>query len=622
MDVKDKKIETIFHRKKRYNNKFLNVTSSSLLTDCYQCSMGPCQIVHDALPLALKLIHRQKTKGICGDTLNTIIAKNLLSSLIKGTTATLIQAKYITSFLLDTSSRIKNERKLEQIAEKFNITLDKKEVTVFSNSPLLHLEQLQEEIALKALNDIENSTSNSPMSFISKYLPKRELQSLVEINILPNSASSEILSANHLCTMGVNSNPEEFLIQGFRLGLTNLGAMIMTSEFQDIFLLPSQLVTSKVGLGVLEEAKVNIILIGHTPLLGDKIIQLSRTNEMIGNAHAQGAREINVVGIGCVGNKLLGRGGITSIGGIYQQELAICTGIVETVVADFGCVYPNLQEIASLFHTKFINIQGVKDIDNKALEIVDTSIKNFTNRKKTTYLDSSKKPITFSAGFSFEGLVDILTKLNSNDPIKPLLDWLVSDEIHGFALLIGCSELNEDYLQMIKELLKKNILILGVGCSIYSCIKAGLLNANAVVEYTGRELGNVLCSLARIANVEKSLPPIWHFGGIIDFSHILNLIFAISTRLDIRLRDIPIVALVHEFGIEKPTTIGFGILSLGIPVHFGFNQSIMNSNLITELLTKKTSELFEGRIILETEPLQVTKLLIGSIDEKRIGLNI
>lgn len=48
----------------------------------------------------------------------------------------------------------------------------------------------------------------------------------------------------------------------------------------------------------------------------------------------------------------------------------------------------------------------------------------------------------------------------------------------------------------------------------------------------------------------------------------------------------------------------------------------MNSNLITELLTKKTSELFEGRIILETEPLQVTKLLIGSIDEKRIGLNI
>ncbi len=254
------------------------------------------------------------------------------------------------------------------------------------------------------------------------------------------------------------------------------------------------------------------------------------------------------------------------------------------------------------------------------MEVIDTAIENFIRRKKFTYLD--KKPTTFLAGFSFEGLLDILAKLNSNDPLKPLLDWLVSGEIHGFALLIGCTKLESAHLQIIKELLKKNILILAAGCSIYSCIEAGLLSANTSIEYTGRNLGNVLCKLARIANVEKTLPPVWHFGSVIDFSHILKLLFAISTRLDIKLKDIPIAAIVHELGIEKPTSIGFGILTLGIPVHFGLNQSIISNNLIAKVLPKKVSELFEGRIILETNPLQAAKLLIGSIDEKRIGLNI
>jgi carbon-monoxide dehydrogenase catalytic subunit len=344
---------------------------------------------------------------------------------------------------------------------------------------------------------------------------------------------------------------------------------------------------------------------------------------MISKAKTYGATGINVFGIGCVGNELLAQGGISCIGQPSLQEFAISTGLVEVVVSDFGCVYPNLQQLANYFHTKFINTQGIKEVDeNKAIEIVDLAIKNFNKRKKPTRLETTKKPITFSAGFSFEECIDILAKLNSNDPLKPLLDWLVSDQIHGFALLVGCIKLESHHLQIIKELLKRNILILGAGCSIYSCIEAGLLNPNATIEYAGKELGNVLCSLAKIANVEKALPPIWHFGSIIDFVHILNLIFAISTRLDIRLRDIPIVAIVNELGIERPTSIGFGILSLGIPVHFGLQQHIVNSNLITNVLTKDVEDLFEGRIILETEPYQAAKLIIGSIDEKRIGLNI
>ncbi|MFH1562722.1 MAG: hypothetical protein ABIF11_04795 [Nitrospirota bacterium] len=586
----------------------------SLSTCCTQCSMGPCHVWRDDLPLHLKLLHRKKTKGSCGDTLNTILAKNILSSLIKGTVSTSIYAKHIASFLLDNSTRqasIKNEGKLEQIAKKLDIIVDKKE------------------IAQKALCDIENSEHN-PMTFISKYFPKLIMQNLTEINILPHSTSSEILSATHLLTMGTSSNPEDFLMQSFRLGLANLGTMIIASELQDAILPPAKLFTSKAGLGILDKDSVNIMLLGHLPLLGDRIIELSKSEEILNIVKTQEARGINVFGMGCVGNELLGRHGLCFGGSADQQEFAINTGLVEVVAADFGCVYPHLEEMVkglpcSSFHTKFIRYDQTKDIDNMAKEIVDTAIKNFTNRKK--FCKVTKPPITFtkqsfSAGFSFDECLGILTRLNPKDPLKPLLDWLVSNEIRGFALLIGCTKLNDAYIQIIKELLKKNILILTVGCSSYSCLEAGFLDANAIMEYTGRELGNVLCKLAKTTNIERALPSVWHFGSMIDFAHILNLLFAISTRLQIKLKDIPIVAIVNELGIEMPSAIGFGILSLGIPVHFGFNESIIRNDLITKILTEKVSELFEGRIILETDPSQAAKLLIGSIDEKRMGLNI
>lgn len=603
-EIKEQKVETVFHRQHQNKKIFglLDTSQNSLLTTCFQCTMGPCFIHHQNLPFPLKLISRKKLKGICGDRQSIIMARNLLSSVIKGSISTSIQAKFLASFLLETSSKIKNERKLQEISQRFEIAVDKKEV------------------ALKALNDIENSAS-SPMSFISKFLPSKIMEDLLKINIVPNSASSEFLWANHLCTMGGISNPEDFLIQSFRMGLVNLGTMMITSELQDTLLVPSRIGISKAGLEVLEEIFINIVLVGHSPLIGAKIIELATSDEMINKAKNQGARGINVLGLGCVGNEVSGRYHTPWLGSAYQQEFALNTGLVEIVVADAGCVYPNLQEIANSFHTQFIRTQEIKH-DKDALEVIERAIKNFTNRKKTMTLDSSQKAISFSAGFSFDELIDILSKIEANDPLKPLLNWLVSGEIHGLALLIGCTKLEDGYLQIIKELLKKNILILGVGCSIYSCIEAGFLSDQATVEYTGRELGNVLCSLAKITNLEKALPPIWHFGSLINFSHILKFICAISTRLEIKLKDIPIVALVNELGIEKPTAIGFGILTLGIPVHFGLNQSLMKSNLIDQVLTKKISELFEGSIILETDPLQAAKLLLGSIDEKRIGLNI
>ncbi len=460
---------------------------------CYQCAFGPCQITQDNRPFLLQLKHREKTKPICGDTIDTILARNLLSLLIKGTVSTAIYAKYIAELLLADQSLIKNEIKVQQIIKRFNeVPLDKKE------------------LISKALYDIENSGRN-PMSFISNYFPELIFKDLTELNMVPHSTSSEILSATHLLNMGISSNPEDFLRQGFRLGLANLGTMIIASEFKDTIL---------------------------------SSFKLSKS-----------------------GSEILGK------------------------------------------------------------EAVST--------------------MPFSAGFSFQKCLDILNRLNSTDPLKPLLDWLVSCDIRGFALLIGCTKLNDTYIQIIKELLKKNILILMAGCNSYSYneldsgesrfsesrfnesrfnesrfIETEFLNSDATIKYAGRELGNVLCNLSKVTHIERALPPIWHFGGMIDFANILNFLFAISTRLQIKLKDIPITAIVNELGIEKPSAIGFGILSLGIPVHFGFNESIINSNLVASILSQKTAELFDGRIILETDPTQAVKLLIGSIDEKRMELNI
>ncbi len=53
---------------------------------------------------------------------------------------------------------------------------------------------------------------------------------------------------------------------------------------------------SRIGLGVLDKDKVNVVIHGHVPLVAEKIVQLSEDRELLDKAYSYGAAGINIVG--------------------------------------------------------------------------------------------------------------------------------------------------------------------------------------------------------------------------------------------------------------------------------------------------------------------------------------
>ncbi|HEY9246166.1 MAG TPA: hypothetical protein VIO11_04890, partial [Candidatus Methanoperedens sp.] len=83
-------IETVFGRQAKYDESFLGISRSrcyfgSTGVCCRQCAMGPCRIRLDDLPMLHRLTTPALDKGTCGASADTIVARNLLMMVARGT---------------------------------------------------------------------------------------------------------------------------------------------------------------------------------------------------------------------------------------------------------------------------------------------------------------------------------------------------------------------------------------------------------------------------------------------------------------------------------------------------------------------------------------------------------
>ena len=105
-------------------------------------------------------------------------------------------------------------------------------------------------------------------------------------------------------------------------------------------------------------------------------------------------------------------------------------------------------------------------------------------------------------GFSTEALIEVLKKLNPEEPLKPLVDLIIDGSIQGVAVIAGClsSKIQTDmsFVTMAKELLKNNVLVLATGCAATGCARHGLLNGEAM-DLVGDSLRGVLETLGKAA---------------------------------------------------------------------------------------------------------------------------
>jgi anaerobic carbon-monoxide dehydrogenase catalytic subunit len=567
---------------------------------CRNCNMGPCRI--DPFGEAA-------TKGVCGATADIIVARNLLRAIAAGAAAHSDHARDVAhTFKLmsegkASSYQVKDQAKLARLMKEYGVPT---------------------QVDLADAVMAEFGKQDGPIQFISRAPAKRQ-EIWKNLGIEPRGIDREIVECMHRTTMGVDNDHVNLLLHGLRASLADgWGGSMIATELQDVMFGTPTPVRAMVNLGVLEADKVNIIVHGHEPLLSEMIVSAASDPELVDLAKDQGAEGINVAGMCCTGNEILLRHGIPIAGNFLQQELAVATGAVDAMVVDVQCVMPALGALAGCFHTKFISTSpkakfpGATHMEFKdesayetAKEIVRAAVVNYGLRDPAkVHIPHIKSEAV--VGFSVEAIVGAL-----GGTLKPLLDTVASGAIRGVAAVVGCNnpKVKQDYghVNLVKELIKNNVLVVTTGCNAQACAKAGLLLPEAA-DLAGEGLKTVCKAIG--------IPPVLHMGSCVDISRIMVACAAMANALGCDISDLPAAAAAPEWMSEKAVVIGAYVVGSGIYTVLGTIPPILGSKGVTELLTEGIKSVTGGAFAVEPDPQKAAKLMIDHIDAKRKKLGL
>lgn len=635
-------LDTVFTRQRRYEESIAGVVPSTGRCDfgslgicCRQCLMGPCRIWHKDVTLALRVNAPNQTKGTCGASADTIVARNWLSFHSRGSAAHAAAAKETVETFLKAATgkatfEIRDKDKLNAIAARLGV------------SSKLPVKKKAQEIAKIALADLigvpDGKENKEGMKFANKYLPSKVIKSLKENDIMPRNAFEEIIDSDHQTVIGMMSDPYYFIMQTMKVGVSDLMSLLITTELHDAMLGTPTPVATKIGLSVLKEDEVNIAVHGHIPTLTEKLIEHAGSKKMLSKLKVTGAKGINIVGLCCTGAEVLQRHSIPLAGNNLQEDLLIATGLVDAFLMDVQCSYPSAHDMAEKFHTKVITTMKdarvpmadhqkfeAEKADEWAVKALETAINNFPKRADKTHLPPFE-PVDILAGFSVEACVKVLSQINKKNPLKPLIDNIVDGNIYGVCLMAGCisPKLHSEstYYELSKELLKHNILVVGTGCAAGACGRSGLMTPDAAKEFAGEKLLAVLSALGDAAGLGAPLPPVWHMGSCVDNSRPLTLASALAETLKVEYKDLPIVISAFEAVTEKSVVIGSGAVAVGFPVHIGVVPPVLGSPLVSKMLTQDMKEITGGYFIVEPDPKKAADDLIAAVKEKRKALGL
>lgn len=582
---------------------------------CTVCNMGPCRV--DPFGEGPQV-------GVCGADADTIAARNLLRHIAAGAAAHSDHGRDVAKILLLVGEgkthdyHISDERKLKEVAVFYGISVEGKSK-----------EAIAKEVAQKAL--AEFGQQEGELKLISR-APKKRQEIWRKLGIVPRGIDREVVEAMHRVNMGVDLDYKNIVNHGMRCSLADgWGGSMIATELQDIMLGSPTPIRSKVNLGVLKEDMVNIVIHGHEPTLSEMAVRAVKDPELIELAKKQGASGINLAGICCTANEVLMRHGVHVAGNFLQQELAVLTGAVEVLMVDVQCIMPALHEITACFHTKLVTTSpkakfpGVEHIEfheEKAYEvakkIVKMAIDNYKNRNKAR-VNIPKESMDLVAGFTAEYVFKMLGG-KYRATYRPLNDAIISGRIRGVAGVVGCNnpKITHDWahIEMVKELIKNDVLVLQTGCSALACAKAGLLKPEAAFEYAGKGLQEICQAVG--------IPPVLHLGSCVDNSRILIAASEVVKEggLGEDISDLPAAGAAPEWMSEKAITIGFYFVASGVFTIFGGAQPVLGSKNLTKYICEDMEGLTGGKYAFEIDPIKAAHMMIEHIDKKRAALKL
>ncbi len=576
---------------------------------CKHCFMGPCRFT------------KEGSRGICGATVDTVVARNLARAVAAGTSAHSDHGRDVALMLRAVAKgevkgyKIKDEDKLKAVAGYLHVSTEGRS---------------KEEIALDVANIALSNfgRQEGQLDYIDRATGKRQ-ELWKNLDITPRGIDREVVEMMHRTSIGVDQDPEHILLHALKTSLGNgWGGSMLATDMQDILFGTPRGRTGKVNLGVLKEDEVNVVVHGHEPLLSEAIVAAASDPEMIKEAQAKGAKGINLAGICCTSNEILMRHGIPPAGNFLHQELAILTGAVDAFVVDVQCIFEALADVSSHYHTRLISTSPKAKISaaeyipldehapiESAKKIIQVAIDAYPKRK-TTHIPKSYSDLV--AGFSHEYIKYMLGG-QYRATFRPLNDAVISGRLRGLAAVVGCNNprvtQDEGHNYVVKELIKNDVLVVQTGCGAIANAKYGLLIPEAL-EFAGPGLREI-CEAVGI-------PPVLHVGSCVDNSRILTILTEVIEEggLGEDIDDLPAVGIAPEWMSEKALAIASYCCGSGAYVLFGVGSPVKGSAKVEEILTKGWEETVGGKLEFEPDPAKIVEKALAHIQAKRAALGL
>jgi len=577
---------------------------------CQLCSMGPCRITSNA------------QSGVCGIDAAGMVIRNLVHLNMLGTEAYTYHAIEAAKTLKATAEgktpfEIKDKKKLIWFAEQLGIGTKGKDI-----------KEIAVEVAEFAIRDL---SSHEPSKIVKALAPEKRKEVWEELDIMPDGVFQELLTVGSSSMTNVDSDYVSLAKKAMRMGIvTCLGAQVVIETIHDILFGTPKPHDSYVDLGIIDSDYVNIAVNGHEPFVGAALIKLAEKEEIQEKAKKAGAKGLRIIGSIETGQELIQRFETEILAGLtgnwITQEYVLATGAIDVFAVDMNCTLPTLAEyqkygVKIVPVSKLVRLKGIEEgfdyqpenVEEIAMKLIDMAVENFKERRQKIEPYVPERVQSVTAGFSTEAILEAL----GGGP-EVLINAIKNGDIKGVVALVSCTTLRNsphDYhtVRIAEELIKRDILVLSMGCGNAALQVAGLTSLEAI-DMAGERLQEVCRALG--------IPPVLSFGTCTDTGRLALLVKAIADYLGVDIPQLPIAATAPEYMEQKATIDAIFAVAYGVTTHVSPIPPVTGSPEVVKLLTEDVEKLTGGKILVEEDPVKAAELIEDAIIEKRVALGI
>lgn len=584
-------------------------------TRCDLCSNGPCRA--DA---------KIDKRGVCGITADGMAMRMTLLRNIMGA----------STYHFHTDQTVKTLRRTALGKTAFRISEPAK-LTTFAQRLGVDAAGSDADIALRLCDFVEadfNRKYDEPSRIVDLLAPQERKDLWRKLGIFPGGIHAEIMLAASSCLTNVDGYYVSLALKAMRLSVAMAYQSQIVNEYcQDILFGLPRPHPMRVDLGVLDPAYVNVLPNGHEPFLGFAMVQLCRRPEWQDKAKKAGAKGLRVIANIETGQEMIQRWTMDDAfygftGNWLTQEAVLASGCVDVFVCDMNCsmpidpIYAEKYKFRLVPVSELVAFEGVTDRINyepdqaeaQAAKLLELGILNFTERSKNVEPVRDLPVREAVVGFSAESILAAL-----GGTLDPLLAAIKNGRLRGVAGLVSCSALRDTgqdvhSVRIAKELIKRDILVLSMGCGNGAMQVAGLC-APSAKEFAGSGLQQVCAGLG--------VPPVLSFGTCTDTGRLADFVAAISRALgDVPVTALPVAAVAPEYMEQKATIDAIFALAFGLYTYVNPVPTVTGAPNLVKLLTQDLPAVTGGILNVETDPVKAADMILSHIEVKRKGLGI